>query len=98
MKRRRTATDRTNVRKQEHEVRDDLPRRLRLGRTAMRRVRCDFVDGTAILWGSVCNEEDRLSAEELVMAQSRVECVENRIMVEPLAQQETSPEHAPVLA
>ncbi len=98
MKRRRTATNRTNVRKQEREVRDDLRRRLRLGRTALRRVRCDFVESTAVLWGSVCCEEDRLQAEKIVLAQPRVECVENRIMVEPLQHQEAGNEGTLVLA
>lgn len=78
MKRRRMATDR----KQRHEVRDELRRRLRAGRAALRRVRCDFVDSTAILWGWVTSEEDRDLAERLIAAQPRVECIENRIVVE----------------
>lgn len=83
MKRRQVAMRGSNVRKQQHEVRDDLRRRLRSGRTAMRRVRCDFIDGTAILWGSVCTEEDRQRAEELILAQPKIEFIENRILVEP---------------
>ena len=87
MKRRRIATAGSNVRKQQHEVRDDLRRRLRSGRTALRRVRCDFIDGTAVVWGTVWSEEDRKYAGELVLGQSKVECLDNRIVIEPIMQE-----------
>ena len=68
-------------RKRDIEVRDALRRRLK-AQTPLRRVRCDFVEGQAILWGEVLTDADRVFAEELVIAHRGVEAIDNRIQVE----------------
>ena len=68
-------------RKRDLEVRDALRRQLK-AQTPLRRVRCDFVEGHAILWGTVLTDADRVFAEELVIEHRSVQAIDNRIQVE----------------
>jgi osmotically-inducible protein OsmY len=70
-------------RKRSIEIRDTLRRRLKT-KTSLWRVRCDFINGRAILWGKVISEADRELAEELVLSLPEVDAIESRLVVEKL--------------